>query len=498
MKKVFVCGFRQESNSFNPLLEELEKFESFGIHEGKEAGKNFEAVRGMYKTLEENNIASVDGVVMRSSSGGPIKSRVAEWFLEKIIKKLKENKVDGVLVALHGATVSDKSEDVCGEIVERIREIVGENVPISASFDLHGNITEKMIKNVDYISGFQAYPHLDQFNTGVRAAKRIVEHLSGNKKKTVCVSIPMIAPAHGYTTETGSLNKLKKRAESLVEKGEICDFTIFQVQPWLDVSEMNSVVVVIDKNEDKAREVAISLAKENFSIRNELLGSPLITVKEVIEKAIKNNTDKPIVLVDSADSPNAGSTGDSAAVIGELISYKDTLSCAVAVTDIPAVEKAFSLGAGAKSDFELGASIAPKITKKVILKDAVIKSLHDGIFYMYGPQEKGYKRNVGKTAILQAGKILVHVSSNGNFEGDLNFYRTFGIEPLECDLVCVKACTSFRAGYEPIAAEICNANTPGAAGVVLTDLPFEKRPVPMYPFEEITEKNISKPKVCRK
>lgn len=78
------------------------------------------------------------------------------------------------------------------------------------------------------------------------------------------------------------------------------------------------------------------------------------------------------------------------------------------------------------------------------------------------------------------------------------FYRSFGIEPENCDLVCVKACTSFRAGYEPIASEICNENTPGAAGVVLTDLPFEKRPVPMFPFDKIAEKNISEPKICRK
>lgn len=498
MKKVFVCGFRQESNSFNPLYDEFDTFASFGIYEGEEAGKNFQAVCGMYKTLKENAIETIDGVVMRSASGGPVKSDVVEWFLNKITEKLNKNEVDGVLIALHGATVTEKSEDVCGDIIEKIRNIVGENIPISASFDLHGNITEKLIKNTDYISGFQEYPHIDQLETGIRAAKRLVEHLNGESKKTVCVSIPMIAPAHGYTTQAGSLNKLKKRAESLIETGEICDFTIFQVQPWLDVREMNSTVVVIDKDIQKASEIALSLAKENFNIREEIQGNPLMSVESIVEKSKENKTGKPVVLVDSADSPNAGSTGDSAYVLQKLIPYKNELSCAVAVTDIPAVEKAFSLGIGAKSDFELGATIAPKLTKKVHLKGAVVKGLYDGVFYMHGPQEKGLRRNVGKTAVLQADKILIHVSSCGNFEGDLNFYRSFGIEPENCDLVCVKACTSFRAGYEPIASEICNANTPGAAGVVLTDLPFEKRPVPMFPFDKITEKNISEPKICRK
>ena len=169
-----------------------------------------------------------------------------------------------------------------------------------------------------FVCGFQEYPHIDQLETGIRAAKRLVEHLNGEPKKTVCVSIPMIAPAHGYTTQAGSLNKLKKRAESLIETGEICDFTIFQVQPWLDVMEMNSTVVVIDKDIQKASEIALSLAKENFNIREEIQGNPLMSVESIVEKSKENKIGKPVVLVDSADSPNAGSTGDSAYVLQKL------------------------------------------------------------------------------------------------------------------------------------------------------------------------------------
>ena len=109
---------------------------------------------------------------------------------------------------------------------------------------------------------------------------------------------------------------------------------------------------------------------------------------------------------------------------------------------------------------------------------------------MYGPQEKGSQKNLGRTVVLQADNILIHICSEGKYEGDLNFYKSFGIEPEKCDLVCVKACTSFRAGYEPVAAEIFNTSTPGAAGPVLQELPYEKRPKPLYPFEEITEADI--------
>ncbi len=501
-KRVFICGIHQESNSFNPTLTKISDFAAYEIYEGDDVlnpnRQSGVTIAGMLAALEEANMEAFAGVAMRSSPAGPLETNVVNWFLDKTVKALQGTETpDGILVSLHGATLSDTSDDVCGDVLETIRQTVGEDVVISASFDLHANITEKIMKNTDYISGFQTYPHLDLYETGCRAAKRLTEHLQGKKAKVARVVLPMIAPAHGYTTERGGLAKLMHRAEDMVKVGEIIDYSIFQVQPWLDAAEMASTVVITAEKEETAKKAAAVLAKEEFALRHALLGTPLTEIPAVIEKALANKTGKPVVLVDSADSPNAGACADSAAVIAALLPYRETLRCAVAVSDIPAVAKAFEIGVGAVSDFTLGATVAPRLSRPVTVEKATVKSLHDGIFYMYGPQERGQKRNVGKTAVLEVGKILIHVSSFGRNEGDRAFYRSFGIEPELCDLVCVKACTSFRAGYEEIAADICNTNTPGAAGPVLTALPYEKRPRPLFPFEEITEQDISEPQCFR-
>ena len=496
-KKVFVCGFSQESNSFNPVIMKMDSFDRFApFWGGKDLPSKFclPGVDGIRDTLIKAEVEVIVGPVIRSVSGGPIDHNVVTTFLDEALKQLDDvGNVDGIAVDLHGATVSDKDEDVCGLILETFRKKVGENIPISASFDLHGNITKKVAKNADYISGFQAYPHLDQYETGVRCANRLLEDMNGVGGKTAVVHIPMIASAHGYTTFKGGLLKLVEKAKDLIKNGVIIDYTIFEVQPWLDVKEMAACVVVIAKTAEKAKQAAAFLAYENFMIRKELLGERLFPVDEVIQKAFENKTGKPVVLVDSADSPNAGANADSAYVIEHLLPYRDSLTCAVAVSDIPAVEKAEKLGVGAVSDFTLGATLAPGLTKSVLVKDAKVMSISEGTFYQYGPQDKGAERYLGKTVVLKAGKIWIHVSSFGKVEGDLNFYRSFGIDPEACDLVGVKACTSFRAGYEPISAEICNTNTPGAASGVLTSLPYKNRPVPMYPFEEITEKDITDP-----
>ncbi len=502
MKKIFVSDFHEESNSFNPALTGMDFFEGYGVCLDDEVlnpqGRSVSTVKMGVKALKDAGYNLVGGVVMRSGSGGPVDSKTVDFFLEESIKRLKKhNDLDGVLLTMHGATTSDKSQDVCGDIIEAYRKVVGEKVIISVTFDLHANVTEKILKNADYISSYQTYPHLDLGEVGARGAEKLITHFNCGKRYVASASVPIIAPAHAYTTGTRELKKLMDKAAEYKKDGVIDDYAVFQVQPWLDVNEMSARVVITSSLEETSINIANELIDMEFNLRVDLQGENLVDVEYVVKKALENKSGKPVILVDSADSPNAGACGDSAYVLEKLLPYKDQLKCAVAVSDVNAVDKAFELGVGGVGDFTIGATVAPKLSEPVFVKGAVVKSLHDGSFYMYGPQERGFVRNIGKTAILQVGKIFIHLSYNGLAEGDKNFYASFGIDPELCDLVSVKACTSFRAGYEKFSAEIYNTTTKGAAGPVLQKLPYEYRPKPMYPFEEITTSDIVKAKIYR-
>ncbi len=498
-KRIFVCGLHQESNCFNPVPMPKSMFGIIEDDNMKRCINENISTGGIVNYLESrDDVDAIYSIVMRAPSGAPIKTEVVDHFLGKVLPDLKKaGKIDGVAVSLHGATMSEVSDDVCGDVLEIIRKEVGEDMPIAAAFDLHANITEKIAKNADYICGYNEYPHIDQAETGIRAAKALVAHLDGKPAKTARVAIPMIAPAHGYTTKTGKLLELVTKARAMVSSGRIIDYTIFEVQPWLDTKIMAATVIVIAKDEETAKAAASELARDNFAIRKDLIGAPLHTVEDVVKKALANKTGKPIILVDSADSRNAGATSDSAAVVEALLPYKDTLTCALGVSDAPAVKKAFEVGVGNYADFTLGATIAPNLFSPVEVKNAYVRSLHDGYFNSVNPVSEGSRAYCGKVAVLQVGKIFIQVSTESRNEGDIGFFRGFGIDPQFCDIVGVKACTSFRAGYEPIAAEICNTATPGAAGTVLTELPYKNRPVPMYPFEEISENDISEAKCFR-
>ena len=496
-KKIFICGIYQETNSFNTTLSTFDNY----IIKKKEflANDNNTRLEGILRGIEEENMVPLFGTYFWAAPGATVADCVVAALLNEIEKDLLKEyeKIDGVAIIFHGATVSETREDVCGDVSECIRKIVGEDMPITASFDLHANITKKIAQNVDFICGFQKYPHLDVFETGYRSIKILGEYFRDNCVKTYRTTIPVIASASGYTTETKELKALMARGYEYVRQGKILDFSIFQVQPWLDVQEMSSAVVVIGKEEEIAKEIAKELARGEFEIKEKLQREKFLTIDEIIEKARNNNTGKPIVICDAADSPNAGAAGDSAFVLEKLLPVKDEFKVAVAVNDVQAVDRAFELGVGGVGDFMVGASICPKLSKPVIVRGARVKCLSDGEFMMYGPQERGEKRNIGKCAVIQTGKLNILLAYDGKMEGDRGFYRFVGIEPELMDIVDVKACTSFRAGYESISAGIYNAETPGAASPVLKLLPYEKRPKPLYPFENISKEMISEPKCYR-
>ncbi len=489
-KRIFIAAIQQETNAFNPIISEKIRFAEQSCAQLKGTRG---MVGGMVDTLLTADVQLTYGTCLGATSGGPMDDAVWQNFLNDTLDTLAhEGPFDGIALSMHGATSSLTTPDVCGEIVAAVRAAIGESVPITVSHDLHANVTVKTAKNADYVCGYHEYPHIDIYETGVRAAKLLLKHLAGEPQKTAYASIPMIAPAHAYTTKEGALLALVNDARDMVARGEIADFSLFEAQPWLDVPEFTSAVLVIAKNEEIAIRVANDLAKRHFEIRKELQGTPLLTVNEVIEKALANKTGKPVILVDSADSRGAGSTADSAAVLRDLLPYRTTLRAAVGITDAAAVEQAFTIGVGGIADFTLGGTVAPSLSQPVLVKNARVRSLHQGDFIAVGPISRGERVSCGRVAVLEVDKILIQVSEKGGSERDIGYFRSFGIDPEFCRLVSVKACTSLRAGYTPIAAEICNTDTPGAAATVLQKLPYQNRPVPLYPFEEIGEDNIVK------
>lgn len=484
--KIMIAGFLQETNSFSPVICTRKFFNVFPSGKGEEIlanNKNMPtAICGMLDVINKHGDEAIPVIDLIANSSGLVSRDVADEFIDNIIESYKAYKPEVILLSLHGATQLTDHEDGCGFILEEIRKAVGDSTIIAASTDLHANVTKKMLNNANIITGYQTYPHEDYFSTGARAAKLAYKLLNNEKITQACIRVPMIVPAESYDTINGDFAKLIAEVRQCLAERRILDFSIYMMQPWLNVSDAGSSVLITAEDEETAAEYARYFSKKLFAIRKKLT-IKLWSVDEIIDIAHANKDDMPVILVDSADSPNAGSAGDSSFVLRKLIERKCTLKTAICINDIPAVDKAFAIGVGGEGEFTLGATM-DSIFQSPFTVHAYVKSLHDGNYILEGPAGRGKKQHAGKTAVLQAGNIDIVVFTRMAFSSDPQIYRAFGIEPSLYRLVMVKSATQYKTPYSKFSTLFYPADTPGASSANLTALPFDKLPRPFWPFDD--------------
>ena len=485
-KRVLICEFHQETNTFNPLPMKLEHFAALRYARGQEAYDLCKklpcAFHGMIDAIEEAGGEAIPTVSLYGSLGGPVEDHILEILKDGVREALEEvGPVDAVCASLHGATCMVSEEDACGKFLTWLRQLVGENVVIAASFDLHANVTEAMLKSTDVIAGYQTYPHVDYYQTGYRAASLCMRKLASKPVYTAATIVPMMVPPSGFTTLLEPFKSVIDCGKTMVESGKLLDFTVFNVQPWLDISKIGSTVVAVADDPATAKECADILAEKFFANRDGYWPD-LKPVDEILDRAESADTAKPVILVDASDSPNGGAPGDSVVVALRLLERNAKLKTGMFVKDPEAVEKAFQVGVGNTAEFTIGGKFSPGMPAPLKAK-ATVRSLHDGFFHQEGPSGRGFPNHIGKTAVVSIGQIDIMLCDTPTASGDPQLLRHFGIEPTLYDLIVVKANTSFRAAYGAFAGEIYYADTPGVCASNLKYFKWSNLPSPLYPFD---------------
>ena len=485
-KRILLCEFYQETNTFNPIPYSLDMFREFRYAEGKDFYDKAkcvpDAAHGMIETIESMGGEVVPGISLLGWAGGAVADDVYNLLLERTEYYIKTSgKLDAVFVSCHGALCTESIEDATGSYLEYIRDLIGEDIPIAISCDLHANITQQILKNANIVCGYNCYPHTDIYNTGVRAAALGMNLLNGDKIYTATVMLPMLIAPSGYSTVDGPFKEVKEYGDSLVNKGILVDYTTFIAQAWMDIKEIGCCIMTVAEDEDTAKKYADDLAERVFNIRDEM--SPtLLTADEVFDLAEKNETGCPIVLANPADSTSSGSIGDSVEVAVCLKNRGGNLKLGCVVKDDEVVEQAFRVGIGAEADFNVGGKYTVGMGDKFSAKGRVV-SLHDGSFRAEGPENRNVQFNIGETAVLNFGNIDMVVCKNPSGNGDPQLFRHFGIEPTLYDVVEVKANASFRVPYGKFTNEFYYGDLYGASSANLKKFEWKNLPSNMYPFD---------------
>jgi microcystin degradation protein MlrC len=425
-------------------------------------------------------------------SSGPVPRATFEAITGDLLARIAAaGPLDGVLLALHGSMVLDDDPDAEGALLTAVRKQVGPGVPVVATLDLHAYLTARMVEEADALVGYDTYPHVDLYETGVKAAKLLLRTVRGEVRPvTLLARSPMLVPAEGMGTADQPMAGLLAEAKQLEQRPGILSVSLFPVQPWLDVPGTGFSVVAVADGPQRAAEVEPAvrqLAWRAWELRRKFEAS-LLTVDEAIRRALALDGG-PAILSESADSTGSGSPGDSVAVLERLLALGVRERCLATVVDPPAVVRAIEAGVGHDVTVSVGGRLDSRWSRPVTLAGRV-RLLSDGRFTYSDEKSRGTEGRMGRAAVIEVARIAVLVTEQPVFTFDPAFYRSAGLEPRDAKIVVVKSPLQFRAGYGPFAKALWVVDTPGPSTANLQRLDWQHVSRPLFPFDDDFEPEI--------
>jgi microcystin degradation protein MlrC len=485
--KILVGECKQEVSSFNPVASTAADFD---ISVGEELlrfhrGGQVELGGALQVFDGRADVQVVPTYSARAiTSGGTLTTASFMHLMDEFLATVRAAPpVDGVYLSLHGAMAAEGEDDPEGRLLAEVRKIVGEAIPIVVSLDLHGVLTDRMLRHSDAIVAYHTYPHVDFYQTGMRAAHLLLQILDGTAKPvTARVYIPALVRGPQLITATGLFGELIRQAQSTEADGRGLSAGMLIGNPFTDVRDLasNSFVVANDDAEWASR-AALALAQRFWAVRQELY-QPLIALEAAIEAAQALVGQGTVVFVDAADATSSGASGDSNAILRGWIEQGYTGRALLPVVDPPAVAAAMHAGIGSEIGVTLGGQLDRQRFAPLPVT-ATVRMLSDGRFVN---ESHGTVWNAGESALLQVGQHTVVVTSRAVSLYDRSLFYAHGQEPQRFDAVVVKSPHCQPHMFADWAAAMLNVDAPGSTSANLPRLGHTRCRRPIFPLEPET------------
>ena len=411
-----------------------------------------------------------------------------EQLAGQIVQAAKDNKaaLNGILLGLHGAMVTELSEDGEGDLLARLRAVVGPDMPIAITLDPHANVTRQMCALANIIVSFKTYPHVDMRISGRHAGEVLHRAMAGEiRPVTIRVARPMLEEANGGRTDIGPMIGLLERARAYEREPDVFVVSVNGGFASADIAEVGPTVLVTGQGDlARHRRFAESLADEIWADRFKVLNHYL-TVEDAaaLAKDFKKQNG-PLIIADYADNPGGGAYGDSTALLAALLEAGVRDACFGPMIDPEAARRLHRHKPGETVTLDLGGKTDPRFGGGPLTLTGVVQRLSDGNYVGDGPMIGGLARSWGPTAVLRVEGIDILVVSRPDQMLDLQQFRSFGIDPVKKTVVALKSMQHFRAAFQPIAGKIIVCDS-GALGTVnYAALPYRHVPRPIFPLDQ--------------
>ena len=479
MRTILIAECLHEVCSFNPVATTLSDFFVHSNQEMLQYHHNIGTeISGACRVFAQHaDIHVVPTLSARGiSSGGPLVARDWTRLAHDFAAALSvAGPVDGLYFCLHGALAAENELDPEGFLLAQARRILGEEIPIVASYDLHGILTDRMLEHVDASVVYHTYPHVDFFETGERAARLLLRIMNREVSPvTARVVIPALVRGDELKIQTGVFGEIVQQARDVEQGPNGLSAGLFIGNPFTDVPELGtSALVVTDGDEELASHKAVELAIHFWQDRAKMQAS-LTSIEESVRIAMQ--TSGTVILVDAADATSSGAPGDSNAILRQLTATGYSKRALIPIVDPGAVNAAFAAGVGKTITTQVGGAFDKRCLPLEIT--AYVSMLSDGRFRSESFRQEWF---ADRTAVLQVGGITLIAISRPVHLFDRSLFHAHGQDPRQFDAVVVKSPHCQSHMFEDWCARQVDA--PGATSANLRSLPYHVCPRPMFPLD---------------
>lgn len=496
MPRILIAGFQHETNTFAPSLADWAAFTR---------GDSFPAfVRGeaMREQLSGINIpvaGFIDAArrhgwkLLPSAWAGAIPSsyvtrdafeRIAGAICEDV-QAARTGGLDAIYLDLHGAAVAEHAADAEGELLARLRAIVGPELPIVASLDLHANVTQRMLRQADALVSYRTYPHVDMAQTGERAAELLARRFAAGRREPMAMQrLQFLIPLNAQSTWLEPARSVYEELATIDHRhGTTSSFCMGF--PAADFDECAPMVWSHGPTSEAAAAAVRSLYARAADPGQWQL--EIFEAHEAVARALNlaDGAAKPVVIADTQDNPGAGGDSNTTGMLRALLAqgagrrFPGQVALGL-MFDAAAGRAAIEAGVGAELDLALGTAV-PTFTGAA--SDAPVQgrfkvlAVSDGVCTLTGPMMTGLTVRLGPSACLEIDGIRIAVVSGKKQLLDRELLRMVGIHTERMRIVVVKSSNHFRADFQPHASHVIVAKAPGPMAADPADLPWKHLPV---------------------
>lgn len=492
--RIAILGLHLEANGFAPVTRRSD-FEAECWEEGEAITRLARRtsnlpleVPGFYARMDETgDWTPIPIIMLGAQPGGPIVQKVFDEFMAIVERRIRESlPLDGVYVCSHGGSSATEDDDNDGTLVARVRALVGPDVPLVVTHDLHCNVSERLVEATDALVAYRTNPHVDHRDRAAEAADLLRLMIGGVRTRKAFIRLPIAPPGVTMLTADGPFGDLIDLGQRLVEP------------PILNVSVTGGFVLTdlpkcgftvnVTSNDDQAaadrvaREIATAAWADRARYRRTL--TPLAEAV-TLGKAAAEGRSLPVVLADVADNPGGGAPGNTTWLMRALHEAGVEGAVVALFTDVELAREAHQAGEGAC----LNALFSRMETEysKPFQCEATVLQLSDGFDVGRRGRDAGRQINLGRSALLQleGSGLRVVVTSLREQPADPRHLEMFGIDIARARCVVLKSRGHFRAGFDEFFApeQIYEVDAPGLTSNVLSNFTYKGLRRPIYPLD---------------